>query len=197
MTASAATDAPAPAKGRAAATTLALLERQRDLCDTIAGRVQTHWAGLAELPPDDQQERVRDYVLENQLSDLAGSRSISDLVDRFLPTAGQETTDETAASLRRLATIARETCDAVALPTAPQEGFSAKMTELLDRFEFERIELGRLLVATADDLAEALEPYVFHIQRAGVEAEGAYLAYLDSIRAKPKEPTMAEKMQRW
>ncbi|MEO1086245.1 MAG: hypothetical protein AAFY88_18565, partial [Acidobacteriota bacterium] len=55
--ASAASDAPAPAQGRAAATTLALLEHQRDLCDTIAGRVQTHWAGLSELPADEQQER--------------------------------------------------------------------------------------------------------------------------------------------
>lgn len=190
-------DAPAPAQGRAASTTLALLEYQRDLCDTIAGRVLNHWTGLAALAEDEQQNRVREFVLEKQLSDLAGSRSISDLIDRFLPDAGRETTDETAASLRRLANVARETCDVVALPTAPQQAFSDRMTALLDRFEFERVELGRLLVVAEDDLAKALEPYLFHIQRAGVEAEGEYLAYLDSIREKPKAPTMAELMRSW
>lgn len=189
-------DIPSPEEGRAAATTLALLEHQREICDTIAGRALEYWAGLTELPDEEQQSKLRDFT-DRQVSDLAGSRLISDLVERFLPIARRETTDETAGSLRRLANVAKEMCDVVALPTPPQQSFADRVSELLDRFEFERVELGRLLVVPEADLASALEPYIGPIQIAGVEAEGEYLAWLASQREKPKAPTMADVMRSW
>ena len=187
---------PAPAEGRAAATTLALLEHQRETCDTIAGRVLEYWGGLGEIAGEDLQSKLRDFT-DRQVSDLAGSRLISDLVERFLPIARRETTDETAGSLRRLANVAKEMCDVVALPTPPQQAFADRVSDLLDRFEFERVELGRLLVVPEADLDSALEPYIAPIQIAGVEAEGEYLAWLASQRDKPKLPTMAEVMHTW
>ncbi|MEM6796795.1 MAG: hypothetical protein AAF725_22675 [Acidobacteriota bacterium] len=186
-----------PEPGRAAATTLALLQHQRDICDAIAGRVQERWPSLAERSREEQESAIRQFVLERQLSDLAASRTTGDLIDRFLPAAARETTDETAGSLRRLASVAKGLCDAVALPAAPQDTFATAVTGWLDRFEVERVELGRLLVVADEDLSAALEPYLTPIQLAGIEAEGEYLSYLESVREEPEEPTMTDYMRDW
>ena len=46
-------------------------------------------------------------------------------------------------------------------------------------------------------LEEALDPYLTVIQLAGVEAEGELVAYLESLRPKPKPPTKEELMRLW
>ncbi|MEM8930076.1 MAG: hypothetical protein AAGE94_02810 [Acidobacteriota bacterium] len=189
---------PEPAAGDAPVATLALLYHQRDICDTIAGKVLENWPS-AEMPVEQQAEAVQEYVLQRQLADLAAGRAAADLIDRFMPRAQQEATSgETASSLGRLAGQVRELCDTVALPVAPREQFEARIRGHLDRVAVETKELGRLLLVDDDERIEAaLQPYLFPIQVAGIEAQGEYLAYLEKIRPKPKGPTMAEQMQSW
>ena len=64
-------------------------------------------------------------------------------------------------------------------------------------FEIEQAELGRLLVVPTEAEEAALEPYLLPIQIAGIEAEGEYLAYLESLRPKEREPTIQERMAAW
>lgn len=188
---------PRAADGQAAATSLALLDHQRNICDSIAGRVLSYWGGLGHLSDDDQQAAVREHVLEKQLADLAESRTTGDLIENTLRQASQENTSEGAASLSRLASLERELCDLVALPTAPRESFEGQIGDVLDRIEIERGELGRLVVIDEAVVEGALAPFLPHIQRAGIQAQGEYLAYLESIRPKPQGPTMLEVMQQW
>lgn len=192
------TPPPPPARGEAPVTTLSLLYHQRETCDTISGEVIGYWRDLAG-DPSAQEATVRDFVLERQISDLAASRAAADLVERFMPRAQQEaTSSETASSLRRLAGLARELCDAVALPTGPLDRFEAKIRDLLDRIEVEQKELGRLLVVPEDARVEAaLQPYLGYIQIRGLQAQAEYLVYLESIREVPTGPTMTQRMQEW
>ncbi|MEM9594458.1 MAG: hypothetical protein AAGD06_09350 [Acidobacteriota bacterium] len=202
-------EAPDPPEGRWAATTLALLHHQKDLCDSIAGQVIGHWqgfgAGTAQQGSADgdaaslegQEKAIRDYVLDTQLSDLAASRATADIIDRFLPRSRSETSGETSSALERLFGLEKSLCDTVALPTAPIEDFRSRIADILDRIERENEELGRLLVVPDEDLEAALEPYLMPIQLAGISAEGEYLEYLESIRPKPKGPSTAERMAAW
>lgn len=185
---------PQPEPGQWATTTLALLHYNRDLCDTIAGRVQQRWRSL---DGSGSEQQIRDYVLQSSLSDLAAARAADDIVDRFLSRARQEADRETAGSLTRLTELSSALCDAVALPTAPRRDFDLKIRDLLTRIDREKTELGRLLVTTEADLERALEPYLVPIQLAGVEAEGQYLDYLESIRPKPEPPSMQVRMEAW
>lgn len=197
-TAGAAPQAPDPPDGRWAVTTVAVLTHQKNTCDILAVRILDHWRGLPPATSRDiDEERIRQYVLQSQLSDLAASRSAGDLVSRFLPRSRSETNSETVASLRRLAGLATELCDAVALPVAPLPQFETKIHEILDRLEVEQAELGRLLVVSDEEEQSALEPYLIPIQVAGIEAEGEYLAYLESLKPKPKEPTIHDRMAAW
>ena len=194
----AAPQAPDPPDGRWAVTTVAVLHHQKNTCDILAGKILEHWRELGPVTSHDIDEgRIREHVLQTQLSDLAASRSAGDLVARFLPRARSETNSETVASLRRLDTLTTELCNAVALPVAPVGQFEAKIREILDRLEVEQAELGRLLVVSDEDEQAALEPYLIPIQVAGIEAEGEYLAYLESLKPKPKEPTIQDRMRAW
>ena len=191
-------EAPDPPEGQWAAATIALLHHQKDTCDVLAVRILDHWRTLPALDATEKdEERIREYVLAAQISDLAASRRAGDLVDRFLPGVRAETNAETSASLRRLHGLTTELCDGVALPVAPKERFEEKVTEILDRIEVEQAELGRLLVVPTEAEEAALEPYLLPIQIAGIEAEGEYLAYLESLRPKEKEPTIQERMAAW
>ncbi len=191
-------EAPDPADGQWAAATMALLHHQKDTCDVLAVRVLDHWRTLPTVEAtENDEERIREYVLAAQISDLAASRRAGDLVDRFLPGVRAETNAETSASLRRLHDLITELCDGVALPVAPKERFEEKITEILDRIEVEQAELGRLLVVPTEVEQAALEPYLLPIQIAGIEAEGEYLAYLESLRPKEREPTIQERMAAW
>lgn len=185
-----------PAEGQYAPTVLALLHHQRDICDSIAGSVLGYWARLGG-GEEAREKAVRDMVLERRISELAAARTTSDLVERFLPRARDERGGETASSLERLSTLTRALCDTVALPTAPRAGFSDAVSEALDRIEREEEELGRLLVVPDDVLSASLAPYLIAIESSGLEAEGEYLQYLESIRPKPQAPTMRDVMQTW
>ena len=186
---------PQPGKGQWAPTTLALLHYNRDLCDTIAGRVRERWASLGD---NGQGEKaIRDFVLNSSLSDLAAARAAADMAQSLLTGAREEAGQETGASLTRLAELGTSLCDTVALPTAPRKSFEDQIAGLLGRIDRESTELGRLLVVPQSTLDAALEPYLVPIQIAGIEAEGQYLDYLESIRPKPQPPTQAELMAAW
>ena len=181
-----------------AVTTVAILNHQTTTCDMLAVRVLDYWRTQEPAPSREvEEERIRDYVLRSQLSDLAASRSAGDLVERFLPRSRSDAGSETVASLRRLAGLTTELCDAVAIPVAPLATFEAKIRGILNRVEVEQAELGRLLVVPDKVEQDALEPYLIPIQVAGIEAEGQYLAYLESIRPKDKGPTIHDRMNAW
>ncbi|MCG8456136.1 MAG: hypothetical protein MI919_07630 [Holophagales bacterium] len=188
---------PQPPDGRYGDATVALLYHQRDICDALAGQVLEYWTGLDEMPEDAQEEAVRDFLLERQLSDLAASRTVADLVERFLPQAEGKASSEASSSMKRLFDLDRELCDTVALPVAPREQFQEKVAGLLDRIEVEQEELGRLFVVSDAQIAAALEPYLTYVQMAGIQAEGEYLTYLESIRPKEKGPTIHDRMRAW
>lgn len=184
-----------PPEGQSAATTLALLDYNRRLCDGVTGKVLNTWRSLGDGPRAEQ--RIRDVVVERELADLAAGRAASDIVRSFLPRARAEAGTETAASLERLHQLIEELCDTVAWPTAPRGRFATGVRDLLDRIDREQEELGRLLVVPEDALEDALEPYLTAIQLAGVEAENEYLDHLESLKPKPRGPTLEELMQAW
>ena len=194
-TGSSALDVPEPEKGYWAPTALALLEYHRRLCDGIAGRVVAHWRGLGER--DDAEQRAQDWVTEESLSDLVAGRAASDIIRTLLPEARAETDAETAASLERLHELENELCDTVALPLGPLEDFDHRVTDLLEKMDREKEELGRLLVVPDEVLSQALEPYLKSIQLAAFEAESEYLDYLESLRPQPVGPSHQDLMMAW
>ncbi|MCP3960175.1 MAG: hypothetical protein GY719_20210 [bacterium] len=189
-------DVPDPTDGKWALTTLALLEYNRELCDGIAGKVLAYWSGLS-AGPDAQLDSVRRYVVDRELSNLAIGRAASDLVYDFLPDVAAEAGSETGSTLTRLYGLQVQLCDSVAYPKSGRDEFEAEVRRLLDRIEREGAELGRLLVAPEDVLDDALLPYLGHVQMAGVEAEGEYRDYLESLKPPPALPTLQDLMQAW
>lgn len=189
-----AAEAPRPSEGRWAATTLALLHHNRGLCEQLADDVLGYWGGLGS---GNGEERVRDYVLHHSVSEIAEARAAGDLARRFLGGARSEVSLETGSSLERLSNLQGELCNLVALPTAPYTDYEASIRQLGERIDRERAELGRLLVVPETELRSALEPYLVPIQLAGVEAEGEFIDYLNSLKKEPEPPTMAELMADW
>ena len=189
-------EVPDPATGTWASTTVALLDYNRELCDGIAGKVVDYWRGLSASPAA-QLESVRRYVVNRELSNLAAGRAASDIAEGFLPRVSEEAGSATAASLERLHEMQVELCDKVAYPNTTREKFEAELSTLLDRIEREGSELGRLLVVSEEVLDSAVSPYLRHIQMAGVEAEGEYSDYLESLKPPPVLPTRQELMEVW
>ncbi len=189
-------DAAPPATGTAAATTLALLSYNRELCDDIAGKLVNHWRGLSSSP-EAQLEAMRRRVVDREISTLASARSASDLVDRFLPQVRQETNRKTGDALERQHDLVVELCDTIAYPNGTQESFEAELAVILDRIESEQAELGRLEVVSESALESALAPYLGHLQMAGVEAEGEFRDYIDSLKPPPQLPSLQDHMEAW
>lgn len=187
---------PDPETGRWALTTFALLRYQRNLCDGIAGKVLGRWRRL-DGDSAAAQESMRRFVVEQELTDLAAGRAAADVARRFLPAARDEVEPRAAAALERLLRLEGLLCDAVAYPTAPRAEFEAGVRDLLDRIEREEVELGRMLVVTAGELETILEPYLPPLQIAGVEAEGEYRDYLDSLETPPELPSLEQLMGAW
>ncbi|MEL7061278.1 MAG: hypothetical protein AAGN46_14745 [Acidobacteriota bacterium] len=187
---------PDPPDGEWTVSATALLLHQQRICDRIAGRVLERWATLGGSTAE-QERTMRDDVLERQISDLAAARAAGDLAARFVPRARSEAGAEAGASIERLTGLVRGLCDAVALPTAPRETFRRRLEDQMARIDRERDELGRLVVADDDRLEAALGPYLVPIEIAGLEAEGEYLDYLESLRPKDRGPTIAEQMHTW
>ncbi len=188
-------DVPKPPRGGASAAVLALLEHNRDLCDGIAGKAIGIWRRLGDSAS--AEGKVRDRISRGQLSELAKGRATTDIIASLLPRTRAEAGAETSASLGRLHEHVKNLCDAVALPTAPRESFEAEVGDVLDRFERQREELGRLLVIPKDELEAALKPYLTAIQLAGFEAESEYQEYLESQKTKPAAKTLGQWMQEW
>ena len=189
-------DVSPPKQGTAAATTYALLSHNRELCDGIAGKLVIHW-GKLNSSPEAQLETMRQRVVDRNLSSLASARAASDLVKGFLPRVREETDGKTGDALERLHGLGVELCDTIAYPSGTRGDFQDKLASILDRIEREEAELGRVLVVGEDALKSALSPYLGHVQMAGVEAEGEYRDYLDSLKPPPKEPTLQELMEHW
>lgn len=194
------TDAPEPRPGNWGDATLALLRHNRALCDRVAGDVLSYWR---ELPADhdaqlERNERaVRDHILRQLLAELASAQAAGDLARRFLPGALREVGAESGASLARIADLQKTFCEAVAYPAGPRHRFADQIAESLARIDAEEAELGRLLVVPDEDLTMALEPYRPTIELAGVEAQGEYLTYLESLKPKPEAPSLEYRMTSW
>ena len=189
-------DLPELAAGQRDKTILALLDFNRVLCDGIAGKVIAHWQGLAGTP-EAELEAVRQFVVNRELSDLAQSREAADIVESLLGDAGGGGGRETVAALERLQQLGVELCDTVAYPKESREHFEDELARILDRIEQEEAELGRLLVVPKAEREDALAPYLGRIQMAGVEAEGEYRDYLESLKPPPRLPTQQELMEAW
>lgn len=189
-------DVPPPQPGLWAPTTLALLGYNKDICDGIAGRVLSYWASLSG-PNEEQIEKVQNRLLNDSLADLAAGRAASDIIHSFLDQARRETDSETGASLERLYELEKSLCDTVASPSVPRPELEARLQKLLDQIEREEEELGRLLVVPDDQLRSLLEPYLQPIQLAGFEAQNDYLDYLETLKPKPVEVTVQDKMVQW
>ncbi len=185
-----------PATGTAVMTTLALLRYNRELCDGIAGKLVIHWRGLGSSPAA-QLETMRKLVVDSELSNLASARAASDLIESFLPRVREEARSKIGEALKRLHVLEVELCDAVAYPSGTQEQFEAKLASTLDQIESEEAELGRLMEVKDDALQSALGPYLGHVQIAGIEAEGEYRDYLDSLKPPPELPTLKDHMDAW
>ncbi len=189
-------EVPEPSRGQWASTTLALLKYNRDLCDGIAGKVMQKWSTLGGTP-EQQEQQVREFVVHEKLSDMAAGRATADIIHRFLKRAREEVGTETAAALERLEQEITTLCNTVALPSAPRESFEQALDEVLGRIEREEGELGRLLVVPDEVLEAVLEPYLIPIRMVGLDAEGEFLDYLESLRPPPRQPTAQELMDAW
>ncbi len=189
-------DVAPPASGTAATTAMALLSHNRELCDGIAGKLVNHWRGLGSSPKA-QLETMRARVVNRELSTLASARAASDLVESFLPQVREEAGAKTGGTLKRIHEQVVKLCDTVAYPDGSRETFESGLAEILDRIESEQAELGRLEVVSDEALAGALAPYLGHLQMAGVEAEGEYRTYLDSLKPPPELPTLQDHMEAW
>jgi len=191
----AAQEVPEPALGKSPQTVLALLEYTRNLCDRVAGKVVERWQALGESP--EAAEAVRQYLVNEEMSELAASRAAADVIRGLMRQVRSETSPATADSLDRIGELIQGLCDTVAYPTPPRESFEARLRQRLDQIEQERINLGGRLLVTDEQLRELLSPYLSPIQLAGIEAHDEYLDYLESIKPKPRGPTLLELMQAW
>ena len=188
---------PAPASANGAAeSALALIHYNRDLCDGIAGKVVAYWRGLTSSP-EAQLKTVRHFVTSRELSSLAQGREVSDIINELLPRAETEAGSRISAALERLQKLEVELCDTVAYPTQSREAFEGDIGDLLDRIEREETGLGRMWAVPEDILEAALTPHLERILLAGVEAEGEYRDYLESLKPPPREPTVQELMEAW
>lgn len=192
-----AADPPAPARDQMVPTAMSLIRFKRSGCDRIAGRVLDHWSKLGGSV-EDQEERVRDYVLKSELSDLAASRAAADILAKLLPRVKSEVSGEAHGSMTRLDGAVTSLCDTVALPTGPLEAFRSKLSEILGKIDREETELGRLVVIPSSAALEAaIEPYLETIQLAGLAAESEYQQYLESLRPKARKATFNDLMRAW
>ncbi len=190
-------DSPAEPKASGAAeSALALIHYNRDLCDGIAGKVVAYWRGLTSSPGS-QLETVRQFVVSRELSNLAQGREVSDIINELIPRAADEAGSRISGSLERLQELEVELCDTVAYPTASRDAFEGNVGDLLDRIEREEAELGRRWAVPEEVLETALTPHLERILLAGVEAEGEYRDYLESLKPPPVEPTTQELMDAW
>ncbi len=173
---------------------IALLHYNRELCDRIAGKVIAYWGGLA-ASPEAELEAVRKFVVSRELSGLAQSREAADIVEEVLEDLRGD--KETRASLKRLQSLEIELCDTVAYPKKSRGHFEDELARTLDRIEQEESEIGRLLVLSKPQRDSAIAPFLERIQLAGVEAEGEYRDYLESLKPPPRLPTQQELMAAW
>lgn len=188
-------DVPPPPVGASAVTVLSILQYNRNLCDSIAGRVLDRWQSLGESPK--AERAIRDYLVRDEVSELAAGRAADDIVRSFFNQLRSETPSRTVESLERLRQGVQRLCDAVSWPSAPRRDFEARVRELLDEIEREQEELGGQLVVSQEELRAALEPYLAPIQIAGIEAHDEYLDYMESLKPKPRGPTIQELMAAW
>lgn len=188
-------EAPDPLIGKSPETVLALLDYNRNLCDRVAGKVIERWQSLGDAP--EAVEAVRQYLVDEEMSELAAGRAAADIIRRFMKQARSESSPATVASLERIADLIQDLCDSVAFPSPPRESFDAKLRAILDSIEQERLDLGGRLVVSEEQLRELLSPYLSPIQLAGIEAHDEYLDYLESIKPKPRGPTLLELVQAW
>ncbi len=186
---------PEPEPGQAPQTVLAILDFNRNLCDELAGKVGDRWRRWGDS--DSALERVRDYLIRHELSELASARAAGDITRTLLSRVRSEAGSETSASLERFTELVRDLCDTVAWPTGGREDFEGAVRRLLDRIESEEEELGGLVVVNEAEKRAALEPYLTPIQLAAVEAQSEYLDYLESIKPEDRAPTVPELMQAW
>ncbi len=186
---------PDPPIGQSPQTVLAVLDYNRNLCDRVAGKVIERWQALGESPG--AVESIRQYLVDEELSELAAGRAATDVVRRLMKTVRSESNQATADSLTRIGDLIQDLCDTVALPTPPQVAFEDKLRDTLDRIEKERTDLGSLLVVTDEQLRELLSAYLPPIQLAGIEAHDEYLDYLESIKPKASGPTLEQLVQAW
>lgn len=189
-------DLPRMTPAERAESVVALLHYNRELCDRIAGKVIAYWNGLS-ASPEAELEAVRQLVVSRELSNLAQSREVADVVEDLLTELDGESDRETLASLGRLQKLEVELCDTVAYPKESRQRFEDDLATTLDRIEQEESELGRLLVVSAAQRESALAPFLARIQMAGVEAEGEYRDYLESLKPPPQQPTQQELMEAW
>ncbi len=188
---------PMPPRGEAVATVLSLIRFKHSSCDRIAGKILEHWEHY-EGSDEEKEEKARDYILKSELSDLAASRAAADIVVKLLPRVKMEVNSETHGSMARLDTVVTSLCDLVAFPTGPLASFRQHLAEVLNRFEREETELGRLVVIPSSATLEAsIEPYLGKIQLAGLSAEAEYQQYLESLRPKRRKATFSEQVQEW
>ena len=187
-------DLPNLTPGQQAQAVVALLHYNRELCDRIAGKVIAYWGGL-NASPAAELEAVRQFVVNRQLADLAQSREAADIAEILLSDLRGD--KETKASLQRLQRLEVELCDTVAYPKESRQFFEEELAQTLDRIEQEESELGRLLVVSDAQRDSALAPFLGRVQLAGVEAEGEYRDYLESLKPPPKLPTKQELMEAW
>ncbi|MEM7357327.1 MAG: hypothetical protein AAF657_41310 [Acidobacteriota bacterium] len=184
-----------PAAGEAAAAALALLEYNRELCDGIAGKVMAFWRGL-NGSQEAELAGVQDFVVQRELSSLAQGREAADIIDSLLPRV-KVADAQVGAALERLQALEVELCDTVAFPNSSRQAFEDEIVRMLDRIEREEAELGQRLVISDAAKQSALSPYLAKIQLAGVEAEGEYRDYLESLKPPPRLPTPQELMEAW
>ncbi|MEE8522876.1 MAG: hypothetical protein V3T72_03010 [Thermoanaerobaculia bacterium] len=188
-------EAPDPQVDKSPETVLALLDYNRNLCDRVAGKVVARWQSLGDSA--EAVEAVRQYVVDEEMSELAAGSAAAGIIRRFMKQVRSESSPATVGSLERIAELIQDLCDSVAWPSPPQESFGAKLRSTLDGIEQERLDLGGRLLVSDEQLRELLAPYLSPIQLAGVEAHDEYLDYLESIKPKPRGPGLLDLVQAW
>ncbi len=184
---------PQPADGEWVNATLALLRYSRDLCQDLGGEVRQNWRQREAT----DEKGIQEMVLHRGMSNLASARASGDLVRQLIDGARREAGFETGASLERLRDLLTTLCDTVALPAGPRGNFEKRLADLAEKIALEEERLGRIVVIDETRLQGSIEPYLTHIQLAGVQAEGEFLAYLESLRKEPEPPTLTELMVAW
>ena len=184
-----------PEERRNASAVLSLVFYTHELCDGIAGRTLNEWEGYGGT--SEVRLQVLDY-LAAEAEDLAQGRETADIVRELLPGARSEVGSETHASLVRLSTHARKLCDLVVeLPEGNSDNLDSAIQRVLDDYEREEAELGRLFEVAPEELEEARRSHLQRIQLAGFNARNEYLDHLESLKVPEKGPTRQERMEAW